>query len=142
MEVLEGSVVLLQERAEGGPGEHGDGLLESFDLLVPGGLPDFEVLEDEVAALMEVRVLIVKLLELAHDTLELLLHLNQRLLLTPDGLSLHRLCIVDDVFDHAHHATASSILLERLELHRGHSSGLRTLCLLDERGLLVEALEH
>ena len=53
---------LLQEATEAGAGEHGFGLAQAVHLLVEGSLAGVEVVEREVAALVEVRVLVHELL--------------------------------------------------------------------------------
>merc|ERR1719198_673121 len=63
------------------------------------------------------------------------------ILLRADGISLHGLGIVDDLLDHAHHATSSGVLLVLLEARRRR----RASWLLLQKGsllLLVEALEN
>merc|ERR1719454_1871980 len=56
-----GSLEILDEL---GSRQDGLGLLESLDLLIPGGLADLEVLHDEVAVLVELGVVVGKLLQL------------------------------------------------------------------------------
>merc|ERR1719198_206142 len=55
---------LLQEATQAGAGEHGFGLAQAVHLLVERSLAGVEVVEREVAALVEVRVLVHELLQL------------------------------------------------------------------------------
>merc|ERR1719236_142763 len=77
---------LLQELRELRARQDGLSLAERFDFLVAGRLPDFEVLEGEVARLMQISVLVHELLLLVHGRLLGLLgrdlvRLSRRLLL-------------------------------------------------------------
>ena len=63
---------LLQE-AQAGAGEHGFGLAQAVHLLVESRLAGVEVVEREVAALVEVRVLVHELLLLVQRSGESLL---------------------------------------------------------------------
>merc|ERR1719188_900458 len=54
-------------------GQDSLGLAEGLDLLVHGGLPDLEVLEVEVAGLVQVRLLAGELLQLDVGIIEVLL---------------------------------------------------------------------
>merc|ERR1719326_2444692 len=63
--------VLLQ-KAGVGAGEHGLGLAQAVHLLVERSLASVEIVEREVAALVEVRVLVHELLELVQGSGECL----------------------------------------------------------------------
>merc|ERR1719316_1044000 len=66
LKCAEDSIWVLEERGEGRPGEHGQGLLQGLDLVVAGSLPQLKVLQSKVAALVQVCVLVHQLLKLAH----------------------------------------------------------------------------
>mmetsp|Transcript_114105 Transcript_114105/g.322673 ORF Transcript_114105/g.322673 Transcript_114105/m.322673 type:complete len:263 (+) Transcript_114105:38-826(+) len=82
----------LQEGSEIRAGEYGFRLLQCLDFLVAGGLPEFEVFHHEVAARMQLRVVVGELLQLKHHRLLALFRLHE------DHLRLRlRLRLVDDV---------------------------------------------
>ena len=68
-----GSLRSLLQEAEAGAGEHGFGLAQAVHLLVERSLARVEVVEREVAALVEVRVLVHELLLLVQRSGESLL---------------------------------------------------------------------
>merc|ERR1719443_1617102 len=143
---------LLQEAARlprrAGAGEHGLGLAQAVHLLVESRLAGVEVVEREVAALVEVRVLVHELLLLVQRSgesllLRYLVRLSSRLLLALVGdvtrllfhgrvgvlherlvsllrirLRLHGLRLGDDLLEHAHHPSGAGGLLVRLEARR------------------------
>merc|ERR1719301_182888 len=72
--------LLLQEGREGSAGEHGNGLLESLDLIITCSLTELKILQCEIAALVEVCILVHELLDLTHHSLMLSFSLNLLLL--------------------------------------------------------------
>merc|ERR1719240_2152440 len=145
---------LLQELRELRARQNGLSLLQRLDLLLAGRLPDLEVLQHEIAAAVQIRILVRQLLELSHY--RLLLHLIAlrlrlllslignvsalrldavirllheilvgllRILLRLDRLRLHRLGVVDDLLDHAHHTSSRPALLVLLKPRRRRGTG-------------------
>merc|ERR1719502_1350461 len=159
---------LLQELRELRARQNGLSLLQRLDLLLAGRLPDLEVLQHEIAAAVQIRILVRQLLELSHYRLLLhlslhLIALRLRLLLSLIGnvsalrldavirllheilvgllrilLRLDRLGVVDDLLDHAHHASSRTALLVLLEPRgRRGTGGLSSLRERDGLRLLV-----
>merc|ERR1719502_786843 len=99
-----GSLEILDEL---GTRQDGLGLLECLDLLIPGSLADLEVLHDEVAVLVELRVVVGELLQLEEGgllvgdcLLEVLLRLGALLGLVDLGLGLllnGGVCVLDEI---------------------------------------------
>merc|ERR1719213_488831 len=76
---------VLQEGRERSAREHRQGLFQSLNLIIPGGLTKFKVLEREIAALVKICVLVHELLNLTHGGLQLTFGFD----LLPLSLGLH-----------------------------------------------------